>query len=102
VPERLPDSEVESGTVEVLAFSAHIGHENAVLPKLHARILRFEAALDSRARFPGRSWTDVAHAFGYYDQMHMIHDFQRFTGDTPSKILRELEDVAIRGVGCGG
>jgi hypothetical protein len=29
VPEWLPDSEAESGTVEVLAFAAHIGQENA-------------------------------------------------------------------------
>jgi AraC-like DNA-binding protein len=60
---------------------------------LHARILRFEAALDSKARFPDKSWADVAQEFGYYDQMHMIHDFRRFTGDTPSNILRQLEEV---------
>jgi hypothetical protein len=43
-----------------------------VHPKLFARIVRFEAALDSKARSLGKSWTDVAHEFGYYDQMHLL------------------------------
>lgn len=60
-------------------------------PKLYARIARFEAALDSKARSSANSWTDVAHEFGYYDQMHMIHDFQDFTGQTPTDTLRHLE-----------
>jgi hypothetical protein len=30
VPERLPHPEVKSGTVEVLAFSAQVGNENAL------------------------------------------------------------------------
>jgi AraC-like DNA-binding protein len=54
-------------------------------PKLFTRIARFEAALDGKARFVANSWTDVAHQFGYYDQMHMVHDFGGFTGETPTK-----------------
>jgi hypothetical protein len=49
-------------------------------PKLLARIARFEAALEDKARFATKSWTDVAHEFGYYDQMHLVHDFGEFTG----------------------
>lgn len=62
-------------------------------PKLFARIARFEAALETKARFSARSWTLVAHDFGYYDQMHMIHDFQEFTGATPTETLAQLETV---------
>jgi len=60
-------------------------------PKLFARIIRFEAALDRKARFSRKSWTEVAHEFGYYDHMHMVHDFEGFTGATPTKLLAELE-----------
>lgn len=67
------------------SFSAAVG----VHPKLYARIVRFEAALDSKARST-KSWTEVAHEFGYYDQTHMVHDFQGFTGDTPTHMLKEL------------
>ncbi len=62
-------------------------------PKLFARIARFEAALDGKARFAARSWTDVAHQFGYYDQMHMVHDFAEFTGETPTETLIHFETV---------
>lgn len=67
-----------------------------VHPKLYARIVRFEAALDRKARSSTKSWTDVAHEFGYYDQMHMVHDFESFSGGTPTKILNEVE-VVFRG-----
>ncbi len=62
-------------------------------PKLFSRIAGFEAALDGKARFVAKSWTDVAHHFGYYDQMHMIHDFGEFTGEKPTKTLTHLEAV---------
>ena len=62
-----------------------------VSPKLFARIVRFEAALDSKARSSTKSWTDVAHEFGYFDQMHMVHDFEVLTGGTPTDILGEVE-----------
>lgn len=68
-------------------FLQHVG----MRPKLFARIARFEAALDGKARSASKSWTDVAHEFGYYDQMHMVHDFEEFTGDTPTNTLRQLE-----------
>lgn len=60
-------------------------------PKLYARIVRFQSALDSKARSSTKSWTDVAHEFGYHDQMHMIHDFKEFTGETPTETLRLVE-----------
>jgi AraC-like DNA-binding protein len=69
------------------SFIQHVG----MRPKLFARIARFEAALDSKVRSATKSWTDVAHEFGYYDQMHMIHDFTEFTGDTPSNTLNQVE-----------
>ena len=62
-------------------------------PKLFTRIARFEAALDGKARFAARSWTDVAHKFGYYDQMHMVHDFGEFAGETPTETLNHIEAV---------
>jgi hypothetical protein len=35
----------------------------------------------------------VAHEFGYYDQMHMWHDFEDFTGETPTNMLSRTEMV---------
>jgi transcriptional regulator GlxA family with amidase domain len=61
-----------------------------VHPKLYARIVRFEAALDSKARASTKS-SDVACEFGYFDQMHMIHDFKSFSRGTPTDTLAEVE-----------
>lgn len=68
-------------------------------PKLFMRVARFEAALEAKARFASRSWTDVAHDFGYYDQMHMVHDFEELTGETPTELLKQLEAVFVEQIG---
>lgn len=56
-------------------------------PKLFARIARFEAVMDLMARATTESWTNVAHRFGYFDQMHMVHEFAEFSGQTPTETL---------------
>jgi AraC-like DNA-binding protein len=77
--------------LSVRQFERSFAYQIGVRPKLYGRIARFEAALDSKARFATKSWTDVAHEFGYYDQMHMIHDFEDLAGDTPTTTLTHLE-----------
>jgi len=72
-------------------FERRFVQQVGVSPKLFARIARFEAALDRMARSPHGSWTEVAHCFGYYDQMHMVHDFSRFTGEPPTRTLQHFE-----------
>jgi len=69
------------------SFSTRFG----MRPKLYTRIVRFQSALDRKARTCAKSWTDIAQDFGYHDQMHMIHDFQEFTGTTPTDTLHTLE-----------
>ena len=39
-----------------------------------------------------KTFTDLAQRTGYYDQAHMIHEFDRFTLETPKNYLRELEE----------
>lgn len=77
-------------------FERRFTHEVGMRPKLFARIARFEAALECKARFATKSWTDVALEFGYYDQMHMVHDFGEFTGTTPTETLTQLETVFVQ------
>ena len=84
-----------SAGLSVRQFERRFLHQVGMRPKLFARVARFEAALECKARFATRSWTDVAHDFGYYDQMHMIHDFAEFTGSTPSHTLHQLESVYV-------
>jgi AraC-like DNA-binding protein len=68
-------------------FRAEIG----IAPKLYARIVRFETALRRKTSAPATRWTDIAHSLGYHDQMHMVHDFNRLSGDSPSVIGSRLD-----------
>ena len=81
------DLTTQPGPGRLCRFMKQVG----VHPKLYARIVRFEAALDSKARASTKSWADVACEFGYFDQMHMIHDFKSFARGTPTDILTEVE-----------
>jgi AraC-like DNA-binding protein len=79
--------------LSVRQFERCFAQQVGLHPKLYARIVRFGAALDSKARSSTKTWTEVAHEFGYYDQMHMIHDFESFTGGTPTDMLRAVETL---------
>jgi AraC-like DNA-binding protein len=76
-------------------FERRFRHEIGIAPKLYARIVRFEAALRLKAESPDSQWTDIAHALGYHDQMHMVHDFNRLSGESPTAISGQL-DMFVR------
>ena len=57
--------------------------------KLFCCITRFNQALALKLRNPHYDWTSVAHETGYYDQMHLIKDFKKFSGDAPCTLLKE-------------
>jgi transcriptional regulator GlxA family with amidase domain len=59
-------------------------------PKQFARLVRVEKAVD--ARRGGFHWTDVAHACGFSDQAHLIHDFHAITGAAPEDMFRASLD----------
>lgn len=61
-------------------------------PKLFAKLIRFSKAYMYKEGHPQLSWIKIAHEFGYHDQMHLIHDFKRFTGHNPSAIDKELSE----------
>ena len=58
-------------------------------PVVLTRLARFHKALWLRQR-TSESWTWIAHAADYHDQMHMIRDFRSLAGNTPERALREL------------
>jgi len=57
--------------------------EVGLTPKLFSRIQRFQAALELLRQANPISWREIALACGYYDQAHLIRDFQIFSGLTP-------------------
>jgi AraC-like DNA-binding protein len=66
-------------------FDSHVGCS----PKVTARIFRFQQALHSIHRSGEQDWAELALAHGYYDQSHLIHEFQHFAGLTPAEYARK-------------
>jgi AraC-like DNA-binding protein len=77
--------------MSVRQFERKFVQQIGMRPKLYARIARFEAALNRKARSPMQTWTDIAHEFGYHDQMHLVHDFREFTSESPTTTLAQIE-----------
>jgi AraC-like DNA-binding protein len=74
-------------------FERRFEQETGASPKSFARVARFQAALDAKLASPRRTWLDIAHTFGYYDQMHMVHDFEGLGRNTPTQLIAEMGDV---------
>ncbi len=66
-------------------FLNHVG----ATPKKYARVVRLRNAIFQRKTLP--TWADVACAVGYYDQSHMIHDFQELYGISPESLYPQID-----------
>lgn len=53
--------------------------------RMFARLARFRQALSMRG-----PWAEIAAACGYYDQSHLIRDFQQFTGMPPGRFAPDV------------
>jgi AraC-like DNA-binding protein len=59
-------------------------------PKALARVHRFRGALDILNRANGEvPWAALAEQCGFYDQSHLINEFRRFTGFSPTELARK-------------
>ena len=69
-------------------FRAKVG----LTPKMYARICRFRRATGALAQAQPHAratdWARLAQDCGYFDQSHLIHDFQEFSGSAPENFLR--------------
>jgi AraC-like DNA-binding protein len=64
-------------------FTTQVG----LTPKLFCRVRRFQRVLRRIRGHRDFDWIDVALACGYFDQSHLIHDFQAFSGMTPTAYM---------------
>jgi AraC-like DNA-binding protein len=58
-------------------------------PKALARVHRFRAAVDLLAGRERVPWAELAQCCGYYDQSHLVRDFQAFSGFSPGAFVRQ-------------
>jgi len=88
-------------TVDKLAAGAGISSrqlerrflsEVGIGPKLLCRILRFQHVFRAVDRHAG-SWAAVAADCGYFDQSHLIRDFQQFAQQTPAVLFAQPDGL---------
>ena len=72
-------------------FRAAVG----VPPKALARVLRFQAVLQAVGAGAG-DWAGLALDHGYFDQPHLIRDFQELSGESPSRLLARMGELGRR------
>ena len=68
-------------------FIKVFGEEVGLTPKAFCRIRRFQEVLRLTEGDHRVKWAELALSCGYFDQAHLIGDFQAFSGLTPSAYL---------------
>jgi AraC-like DNA-binding protein len=74
-------------------FTTQIG----LSPKLYARTIRFDAALSAHRRDPARTWTDIAHEAGYFDQAHLVRECRALVRAPPTQFIGDWENIFRNG-----
>ena len=74
-----------------LAFNKEVGTS----PKMYCRITRFRNLFDAVSTDgPTVNWVHAALDSGFFDQSHLIRDFRRFAGESPTSFLAEQTTFA--------
>jgi AraC-like DNA-binding protein len=82
----------ENNFLCVRQFERRFKEFSGFSPKLFLRIARFNSLLNKT--FENKSLTQIAYEYGYYDQSHFIHDFQKFSGHNPKEYFKQETIVA--------
>jgi len=65
-------------------------------PKVFCRLLRFHRAIQTKLINPSKCWTSIALDCDYYDQMHMIRDFKKIAGISPTGLFENKYPSSLR------
>jgi AraC-like DNA-binding protein len=68
-------------------FTQLFREQIGLTPKVFCRVQRFQTALKQIKSGASVDWAQLALTAGYYDQAHLAHEFQNFSGLTPSAYL---------------
>jgi AraC-like DNA-binding protein len=72
---------------------AEFDNQVGFTPKMASRVIRFQKVL-RKAHAQGEcEWAELAVDCGYYDQAHLIHEFQQFARMTPSTYVKRRTDL---------
>ena len=87
--QRVPHARTVAGVSQAVGLSHRrfiqlFTEQVGLTPKVFCRVRRFQAAMHRAHRHGAVNWAALALDCGYFDQAHFIHDFQAFSGLTPT------------------
>lgn len=87
------DQLVERSGLSPRHFQRRFASQVGLSPKLYARTIRFDAALTAHRNEPMKSWTQIAHEAGYFDQAHFIRECHALVGVGPSQFIGDWDNI---------
>ena len=72
----------------IQVFSNQVG----VPPKVFGRVQRFQRAVELTRGGSAVDWADIAVECGYFDQSHLIHEFEALSGLSPTEFQRQQRE----------
>ncbi|WP_134091148.1 AraC family transcriptional regulator [Olivibacter sp. XZL3] len=85
------DMQISERTVQK-AYKKHFGFTSKEKQR-YQRFLRLIRALHKAKEMV--DWQNIAYRYGYYDQSHLIHDFNYYLGVSPEQYLKSREDMCL-------
>ncbi|HMR83711.1 MAG TPA: helix-turn-helix transcriptional regulator [Niabella sp.] len=82
----------ENNFLSLRQFERRFKEFSGFSPKLFLRIAKFNSLLGKS--FQGKSLSDIAYEYGYYDPAHFTHDFREFSNQKPKEYFTEGTVVA--------
>jgi AraC-like DNA-binding protein len=84
---------IERSDLSARHFQRRFTTQVGLPPKLYARTIRFDTALTARRRDPTRTWTDIVHDAGYFDQAHFIRECHALVQAPPSQFTGDWYNI---------
>lgn len=87
------DSLVEQSGLSARQFQRRFTTEVGLSPKHYARTIRFDRALAAHRQHPTRTWTEILHEAGYFDQAHFVRECHALVGAAPSEFIGDWDNI---------
>lgn len=92
----IPVMELASGAcMSIRQLQRKFMEQLGLSPKHFAKFIRFSNAHRMKMLFPNFTWGDISMRCGYFDQMHLIHDFKSIAEFNPCELDMNVSNSNI-------
>lgn len=84
----------EAEAISVRQLNRHFARYIGTNPKTFCAIVRFQAVISDIVKGRETDWRYIALNRGFFDQAHLIHEFNRFYGASPTVAVSEYQKMS--------